>query len=68
MFQIFIGMQQSKYGVYYQKGSIFARSAQHGSSMVMVIMLSMNTSIEASFASIFNSSRYAFTSRYETGG
>ena len=49
------------------KAAFFARSTQNGSSMVMVTMLSMDPTIEASFASIFNGRWSALTIGSEAG-
>ena len=49
------------------KAAFFARSTQHQSSMVMVMISSMNIYAEASFASIFTSSCSALTSGSEAG-
>ena len=49
------------------KAAFLARSTQHGSEMVMVIMSLMNPSIEASFDSILIARWYALTSESEAG-
>ena len=49
------------------KAAVLALYTQHGSSMVMVMILSINPSIKASFASIFTASWSALTSGSEGG-
>ena len=50
-----------------KKAVFLAHSTQNGLSMVMVIISSMNPSIEASFASIFTVIWSALTSGSEAG-
>ena len=49
------------------EADFLARSAQHGLSMLMVIMSLINSSVEASFASIFTVGWYALTIGSEAG-
>ena len=49
------------------KAVFFARFTQNGSAMVVVMMSSINPSIDAFVASIFTASWYALTSGSETG-